>query len=339
MKRNYWFYVLIFVLIVLISFSVLEKQKMEYTTHITGVMDTTSDITVITKADGTKIINDISDLLYKYDEMFSHTNVNSDIYKLNNSIDTDISSETYDIIQKCKEFYDDTNGSFDITVGAVAEVWNETFKTNKLPDFELLKSLVDTVSYENLNFTDEKVKITEPNQKIILGSVVKGYSADKIKDYLNESKADDALINLGGNIYAKGKNKNNNLWNIGIQDPVDENELLLLIKVKDKFVVTSGNYIRYADIDSVRYHHIIDAKTGFPVQNELNSVTIISDSGFVADALSTSCFIMGFEESKSLLEKYGVFAVFATKDNKVFYSEKIENSIEKINKNYEYIPF
>ncbi len=339
MKRNYWFYVLIFVLIGLIAFSISEKQKMEYTTHITGVMDTTSDITVITKADGTKIINDISDLLYKYDEMFSHTNVSSDIYKLNNSIDTDISPETYDIIQKCKDFYDDTNGSFDITVGAVAEVWNETFKTNKLPDFELLKSLVDTVSYENLNFTDEKVKITEPNQKIILGSVVKGYLADKIKDYLNTSKVDDALINLGGNIYARGRNKNNNLWNIGIADPVDENELLMILRIKDHFVVTSGNYIRYADIDSVRYHHIIDAKTGFPVQNELNSVTIISDSGFIADALSTSCFILGVDESKRLLEKYGVYAVFATKDNKVFYSEKIENSIEKINNNYEYIPF
>ena len=339
MKRNYWFYVVLFVLIGLITFSISEKQKMEYTTHITGVMDTTSDITVIIKADGTKIINDISDLLYRYDEIFSHTNENSDIYKLNNSVDADISSEVYDIIQKCKPFYDDTNGRFDITVGAVAQLWNETFKTNKLPDFELLKSLADTVSYESLDFCDEKIKIIKPNQKIILGSVVKGYSADKIKDYLNESDVDDALINLGGNIYAKGKNKNNKLWNIGIQDPVDENELLLLLRVKDKFVVTSGNYIRYADIESVRYHHIIDAKTGFPVQNELNSVTIISDSGFVADALSTSCFIMGFEESKKLLEKYGVYGVFATKDNKVFYSEEIENSIEKLNKNYEYIPF
>ena len=339
MKRNYWFYVLLFVVIGLIAFSILEKQKMEYTTHITGVMDTSSDITVITKADGTKIINDISDLVYMYDEIFSNTNVNSDIYKLNNSIDAEISTEAYDIIQKCGDFYEDTDGCFDITVGAVAELWNETFKTNKLPDFETLRSSMDTVSYESLKFTDEEVEITKKNQKIILGSVVKGYLADRIKEYLDDYKVNDALINLGGNIYAKGKNRSNNWWNIGIQDPVNENEQLMTVKVNDKFVVTSGNYIRCVDIDSVRYHHIIDAKTGYPVQNELNSVTIIADNGFIADALSTSCFILGYEKSKELLEKYGVYAVFATNENKVFYSGEIEKSVKKISKNYEYIPF
>ncbi len=339
MKRNYWFYILVFVLIALVAFSVLKNQQMEYNTHIEGVMDTTSDITVITGDDGTKIISDITDLLYKYDKMFSHTNENSDIYKLNNFEDAEISWETYDIIKRCRDFYNDTKGSYDITVGTVAELWNETFKTGKLPDFEVLRSCVENVSYESLKFTDKKVKITQKNQKIILGSVVKGYLTDIIKEYLDASNVDDALINLGGNIYARGKNKNNNLWNIGVQDPVNENELLMTVKVNDKFVVTSGNYIRCADIDSVRYHHIIDAKTGYPVWNELNSVTIISDSGFVADALSTSCYIIGYEESKKLLEKYDVYAVFATNENKVFYSKELENFIEKINNNYEYIPF
>lgn len=312
---------------------------MEYRAHITNVMDTVCDITVITKDDGTKIINDISDLIYKHDEMFSHTNVNSDIYKLNNSIDADISREVYDIIQKCGDFYDDTNGCFDITVGAVAQLWNETFKTHKLPDFEILRSCLDNVSYDSLKFTDEKVEITRKNQKIILGSVAKGYLADRIKEYLDTYNVNDALINLGGNIYLKGKNKSNKLWNIGILDPINENEMLMTVKVKDKFVVTSGNYIRYADIDSVRYHHIIDANTGYPVQNELNSVTIIADSGFIADALSTSCFILGYEKSKELLDKYGVYAVFATNDNKVFFSEELEKSVLKTNDNYEYIPF
>ena len=332
------FYLIFFVIIALIVFSISAKQQREYSTHIEGVMDTTADITVITKNDGTKIIGEISELINRYDKMLSHTDRESEIYKLNCSKEEKVSDETYEIINKCGELFDDTCHAYDITVGTISELWNDAFKTGILPDHHTIEKKLESVGYDNLRLGDNVVKF-DKDLKINLGSVAKGYTTDKIKEYLEQEKVKDALINFGGNIYAKGKNRNGELWNIGVQDPLNNDELLLSLKISDKFVITSGNYIRYADINQKRYHHIIDANTGYPVDNELNSVTIISDSGFCGDALSTSCFLIGFEASKTLLERYDVLAVFATKDNKIFYSRELENSMQKISENYEYIPF
>ena len=338
MKKNSKLYLLVFLLIALVIFSISLKKKMEYSTHIEGVMDTSADITIITKSNGTKVIDDIIQIINKYDKMLSHTDSESEIYKLNNSKDERVSDDTYEIIKKCGSFCDDTLFSFDITVGKLSDLWNETFKNGILPEQSTIIEELKNVGYHNLILEDNVVKF-DKDLKINLGSVAKGYTTDKIKEYLEKEKVKDALINFGGNIYAKGKNKNADLWNIGIRDPLNDSELLLSLKLSDKFVITSGNYIRYKDIDSLRYHHIIDAKTGYPVQNELNSVTIISDSGFLGDALSTSCFLVGFEKSKNFLEKYDVSAVFVTKDSKIYYSKELENSLQKISESYEYISF
>ncbi len=342
MKRKSIIYLMFFAVVALIVFSNSVKNSREYTTHIEGAMDTATDVTLITNTDGSKVINEITEILNYYDKIFSHTDSGSEIYKINtNETTTGISEDTYDIIKNSKQFYENTGGAFDITIGAVSNLWNETFKNGVLPDDNILLKNLETVGYNNLIFDDEKktVGVRNKGQEINLGSVAKGYAADKIKVCIDNNKVNNALINLGGNIYAKGKNKNGQKWNIGIADPRENGEVLAILKLSDKFVITSGNYIRYADIDSVRYHHIINAKTGYPVQNELNSVTIISDSGFIGDALSTSCYLLGFENSKPLLDEYGVDAVFVTKENKVYYSKDLEVSLQKESKNYEYIPF
>lgn len=341
MSKHTKIYLIVFALIAVVIFFVSTKKQMEYSTHIFDAMDTSIDITLITDKDGKKVVGEISDIIYKYDKVFSHTDSEGEIYELNQTKHEKLSNDTYSIIQECEKFYHDTNGKFDITTGMLSDIWNESFNSGILPEEELIKTKALDVGYNSLEFNDSEnsVKITKDNQKINLGALAKGYTADKIKEIIDKNKIKSALINLGGNIYVKGKNKNGDIWNIGIKDPVGEDEVIMTLKLTDKFVITSGNYIRYADIESVRYHHIIDAATGYPVQNELNSVTIISDNGLLGDALSTSCFLVGFEESKKLLEKYNVSAVFATKDNKVYYSKALEKSITKSSENYEYIPF
>lgn len=341
MNRRAGFFLIAFLIMLLMLISNYFNRQMEYTTHIEGVMDTSVDLALITDKDGEKIINDISSLIKNYDKKFSHTDSSSELYTLNNSYEEKLSDEAYELIKGCEKFYNDTNGKFDITVGMLSNIWNETFKTGILPNEQIVDESLKTVGYDSLVFndTEKSIKITKDLLNINLGAVVKGYTADKIKDILELNKIKNALINLGGNIYAKGKNKNGDLWNIGICDPKNNDEILLSLRLSDKFIITSGNYIRYKDIDSVRYHHIIDSKTGYPVFNELNSVTIIADSGFIGDALSTACFLEGFEESKELLEKYAVLAIFATNDNKIYYSEELENSIHKVAENYEYIAF
>ncbi len=322
--------IILFILIFLIvCFCYVERDRV-YTTTINDMMDTITQIKLITKNDGEKYIDDISEIIRKYDKMFSHTDEESEIYKLNKGEKFDLSEETHDIIKASGEFYDDTYGAFDITIGAVSKLWNKTFENSVLPDENELNKALKTVNYSSLSLKD---------QEINLGAVAKGYIADRVSEYINENKIENALVNLGGNIYAKGKNENNKKWNIGVLDPLETDSVLLTLDISDKFVITSGNYIRYTDIDSVRYHHIIDATTGYPANNELNSVTIISDSGFIGDALSTSCFLLGYEKSKALLEKYSVSAIFATKDNKIYYSKELESSMKKMTDNYEFIEF
>lgn len=341
MNRRASFFLIAFLIMLLMLISNYFSRQMEYTSHIEGVMDTSVDLALITDKDGEKIIDEISKLINDFDKKFSHTDTLSEIHKLNNTHEEKLSDEAYELIKNCGEFYNETDGSFDITVGMLSNIWNETFKTGVLPEKHIIADSLKTVDYDSLVFNDaeKSIKITKDLQNINLGAVVKGYTADKVKDILEVNKVKNALINLGGNIYAKGKNKNGDLWNIGVCDPENNDEILLSLRLSDKFIITSGNYIRYKDIDSVRYHHIIDAKTGYPVFNGLNCVTIIADSGFIGDALSTACFLKGFEESKRLLEKYGVLAVFATNDNKIYYSEELENSIHKVAENYEYIAF
>ena len=147
------------------------------------------------------------------------------------------------------------------------------------------------------------------------------------------------MVNLGGNVYAHGKKSDKSMWKVGIIDPRNSSSLIGSVSVSDKFVVTSGDYERYIEIDGIRYHHIIDAKTGYPADTGLIGVTVISDNGFEADCLSTSCFLVGYEDGVRLSEKYNADVIFVTEDMKVFYPEAIDDIFDKTSTDYEYIKY
>lgn len=331
--------IIILIIVVLIAFIFVKEKKIERTMDIFA-MDTISNVTIVGKNNQNKFLEGIKDIIIKYDNMFSFSYKNSDVYKINNSNEPmKISYETIEIIKKSEEFYNKTNGRFDITVGNVFEIWNDSFKNQTIPDFEKIKRLKKYTGYKNLKIDEENQLIKKENLKITLGAVAKGYISDKICEYINENNIENVLVNLGGNIYAKGKNRDNKIWTIGIKDANNSQNIIGTILVDNKFVVTSGDYERYIDYENKRYHHIIDAKTGIPVFNDIKSVTIIADNGFLADALSTSCFIEGFLEGKKLIKEYGVFGIIITKDNKIYYSSELEDDFKKTSMDYEYIAF
>lgn len=313
----------------------------EYSLHTDSVMDTYADITVITDKNGEEIVKKISEILEEYDKKLSHTEEGSEVSQLNNSYSEEVSEDTYEIIEKCGDFFEDTGGSFDITVGAVCELWSRAFESGVLPSANEISDGLETVGYASLELDSEnkRTAITKTGQKINLGAVAKGYAEDKVREYVDEMDVDGVLVNFGGSVWVKGKNKNGEPWRVGVRDPKSEADILLSLSLSDKFIITSGSYIRFCDIDEVRYHHIIDAKTGYPVQNKLTGVTIVTDSGFVGDALSTSCFLLGLDEGRKLAEKYDAEAVFVTNDNKVYYSRGLEKALKKLSSDYEYIPF
>ena len=175
------------------------------------------------------------------------------------------------------------------------------------------------VNYENISVNDSTVTLADPEAKIDLGGIAKGFVADKIKSYMVQTGVTSAIINLGGNIVTIGGKKNSGNFNIGIQKPFGSSEeYSAIVKGSNLSIVTSGSYERYFKQDGKIYHHILDTKTGYPVDNRLLSVTIISEDSLSGDALSTSCFALGLKKGMRLIENTPeIEALFIDKDYKI----------------------
>ena len=330
--------ILVIVIILSAAISINKTAPSKHQLTITDTLNTVCDITVIDN-ESSKIATECKDIIYKYDALLSVTDQTSDVYKINSSKSSaTVSDEILYLLSECEKFYYDTKNCFDVTSGALFEIWNEAIKYSILPDDSTILNSMKASGYQNieLDFENSMVIKRNPDLKINFGAVAKGYIADEIAKKIKFENPRGALINLGGNVYAYGKNQAGKSWNIGIKDPDDSSAIIGSIIVSDKFVITSGNYERFTEIDSKRYHHIIDATTGYPADTGLNSVTIISDNGMVCDTLSTSCFLLGIDKSKDLLKKYNASAIFVTDNNIVYYSEEIENDFIKSNNKYTY---
>lgn len=228
------------------------------------------------------------------------------------------SNEISDVLNTCNKLSADTDGAFDVTIGNISTLWGFGTDKQKLPKEAEIKKALKTVDYKKLQISGNKITLAN-GQSVDLGAVGKGYACDMVKAYLEKnSDVKGAVISVGGSILAYGRrNALSKKWRIAIKDPRDENSFLGTIKLKEGFVSTSGDYEKYFEENGKRFHHILDARTGYPADSDLISVTIVSDSGLLSDALSTACFILGKEDGISLAEKYGASAVFVDRDKNI----------------------
>ena len=284
------------------------------------------------------IITDAFKLCSEYENMLSKTIETSDIARINNAEGkaVTVSDETIEVLKKGLEFGRLSGGAFDITIGKATDLWNfhDNAETGHeggiVPSEEALKEAIRHVNYENIKIEGNGVSLTDPETEINLGGIAKGYIADKAAEYLEERGVVSAIVDLGGNIVAIG-GKTSQIaasgdtqetdFKIGIKDPLSSSGgLLELIPCKNKTVVTSGTYERYFEKDGVKYHHILDVNTGYPVDTDVLSVTIIADRGKSADCdgLSTTCLALGMEKGMELVKSLeGFEAVFVDKDGNV----------------------
>ena len=284
------------------------------------------------------IITDAFKLCSEYENMLSKTIETSDIARINNAEGkaVTVSDETIEVLKKGLEFGRLSGGAFDITIGKATDLWNfhDNAETGHeggiVPSEEALKEAIRHVNYENIKIEGNGVSLTDPETEINLGGIAKGYIADKAAEYLEERGVVSAIVDLGGNIVAIG-GKTSQIaasgdtqetdFKIGIKDPLSSSGgLLELIPCKNKTVVTSGTYERYFEKDGVKYHHILDVNTGYPVDTDVLSVTIIADRGKSADCdgLSTTCLALGMDKGMELVKSLeGFEAVFVDKDGNV----------------------
>ncbi len=192
------------------------------------------------------------------------------------------------------------------------------------PDTDALTSVCTHIDYRSIVIDEqaETVMLTDPDAAIDLGFIAKGYIADRIRDYLVSKNVTSAIINLGGNILCIGSRPDKNPFRVAVQYPFGQTgDMITTLSIRDQSVVTSGVYERFVEADGVRYHHILDPRTGYPAENNLLSVTIITDSSTDADALSTACFLLGLSDGMALIESLSdTEALFITDDYELHYS-------------------
>lgn len=264
----------------------------------------------------------------KLDKLLSVLNENSEIFKLNQSKQMTVSEDTLTLITRSKEIYTLTDGAFDISCEPLIREWGfYSGLENNVPSQQAIENALEGVGAEHINIENSTVTL-DSNTSLDLGGIAKGYASQKAAEILKENGVTSALMSLGGNVRAVGSKPDGDFWSIAVTNPDDNAKSIGTLKISDKAVVTSGGYQRYFEENGQTYHHIIDTKTGYPANSGLKSVTVVSSDDTLADALSTSLFVMGLEKSGELYsENSSLFgAVFITDENAIYVTDNLKDS-------------
>jgi len=277
-------------------------------------------ITLTAYVDDATVLNDALEECGRYERLLSRTVEGSDVWRINHAggKPVEVSDDTIILLQTARQVSAYSDGAFDVTIAPVSTMWDFTSGAAVVPDADAIARAAALVDYTRMDIDGNTVTLPE-NMMIDLGGIAKGYIADEVKLYLMERGVKSAVLSFGGNIVTIGLKPDDSPWKVGIQD-IDKptGEYMLVSLNFGGSTVTSGIYERGFEADGVYYHHILDPATGWPVQNDLASVTIFSDSSMWGDALATAAFALGPEKGTALIEELnGAEAVFISRDRSV----------------------
>ncbi len=319
-------------LILFFLFSCTNSSNMVTKSYI--AMGTACSVSINQKKVDRAIFDKIEDRLIDIENKMSIHREDSEVSNINKngfSHPVKVSADTYYVIKTGYYYSKLSNGVFDITVGPIVKLWNVTGENPKIPTEVEITSTLERVGYENILFDDETMSVSLKREGVVidLGAIAKGYAADEVKNILMEYGIKSAIINLGGNVFVMGEKEDGVKWRVGIQNPLkDDNEYIVTIEASDETIVTSGGYERFFKSKGKVYHHIFDTKSGYPKENDILSVTVVTKSSIKADALSTTLFLFGSSDGLNFLKQFdGVDAIFITKDKSIIITDNIENRV------------
>lgn len=299
-------------------------------------LNTVVKVTIYDSQD-TSLLDESMAICDKYEKIFSRTLTDSELYKLNHrqipalegATDTyPVSESLAELISRGLHYCELSDGAFDIAIEPLTSLWNFTAENPSVPDDSLIREAVSKCGHKNVSVNQQNITLHTEDTALELGAIAKGYIADKIKEYLISQNVKSAIINLGGNVLCIGNKPDGTPFKIGIQKPfADRNETIAVMDITDKSVVSSGIYERCFEKNGTLYHHILNPQTGYPYDNDLVAVTIISDKSADGDALSTTCFALGLKKGLAFAEEQNVQAFFVTKDYEVYYTEGFADGI------------
>jgi thiamine biosynthesis lipoprotein len=322
-----------------------KTQEGKPVTKTNFLMGTLAKVTIYDQIDDKTVFTRIFDRIREIEDRMTinKDTDKSEIIKLNNAAGNDyveLSPDTFFVLQKGKYYGGISQGKFDITIGPIVKLWNIDTEKAAVPSQDLISEKLPLIDYHRLELEEgtRKAKLATEGMMVDLGAIAKGYAADEAARILIEAGIKHAIVNLGGNILTVGNKPDGTLFRIGLQDPYrPRNENMAVVQLQNQSLVSSGTYEKFFEADGKRYHHIIDPKTGYPAENGLVSVSIITTNSIDADALSTSIFLLGLEEGMNLVEELeDVEAIFVTNDKKVYLSSGIDrDNFTLINEDYQ----
>ncbi len=278
-----------------------------------------------------KLFEELFAEIREYENLLSLNIPGSHISRINaaageNPVEVD--PAVFEVIQEGLRYGRLSGGRFDITIGPLVNLWHIGYDDARVPSPEEIEAALPLADLAKV-VTDpaaHTVGLTKPGMQMDLGAIAKGFIADRIAESLKSRGYERGIINLGGNVLALGSKPGNQPFRIGIQNPWEPRGASVgVLELEDLSLVSSGDYERFFIEDGVKYHHILDTATGYPVENSLTAVTIVSERSVDGDGLSTTVFAMGLEKGYALIESLeGIEAIFITKDKKVYLTPGIE---------------
>lgn len=266
------------------------------------------------------LLDQCFDLCADMEDTFSAQKEGSELYQVNHrtSDTVTVSEDLASCLSTALSFCELTDGVFDITIYPVSSLWNFDSEDPQVPSAEKIEEELKKVDYRKVHLDGTTLKFDSPGTMIDLGAVAKGYISGKMKEMLEEEGCESAVINLGGNVRVIGSKPDGSDWNVGLQKPfAEEGTVLTSVKVSDSCVISSGIYERYFEADGKRYHHILDSSTGYPVETDLNMVSVVGTDDAACDALSTIGILLGKEKFEAFVTEHcpDVQVLFTDTDN------------------------
>lgn len=319
-----------------------EGLEQEYVSKADFYLDTIVDIKIYNPdKKSQEIIDKAMERIAVLEGILSIHVEGSDLWNIKESAGikpVQVSKETIEVIKAGIKYSEYTNGIFDITTGPLVDLWSIDPPNGHVPTEKELETTLPKINYKNILIDEEKstVFLKDKGMIVNLGAIAKGYIADEVKEILVENDVKSAIINLGGNVLLVGGKSDHSPFKIGVQNPdSDRGAYLGVVDARDISVVSSGDYERYFEVEEKKYHHILNPITGYPADNELRQVTILSKLSVDGDGLSTSTFLLGLKDGMKLIENMDdVEGVFVTKDHKIYITSGIKDSFVFDETNY-----
>lgn len=297
----------------------------ELKTGVGFYFDTVVQVTLYGPESG--LLEEIWAACERYENLLSRTVEGSDVSRINASKGQPVTvdPETWEILSRAKEISRLTGGAFSVSIAPMSLQWDFTGGTNRMPTEAERLAAIPLVDDEKIILGENHTVTLPEGMAIDLGGIAKGYIADQVAALVKD-RVKGALLNFGGNVYAVGHKLDGSDYGLGIQDPNDATgQALAAVRGTDISLVTSGIYERYFMLDGVRYHHILDPKTGLPADSDLASATILHTSSMDADAFATACIVLGREKSEELLGSLGMDGVLITREGQVSTTEDFDS--------------